>query len=146
MSAEIAIDEGLFTWPSDDPRLLGSRCGDCGVVTFPHQGSCPRCNSEEMKTVELPKRGTLWTFTTQEFRPKSAPEGRYLGDDTDETFKPFAVGYVELADHCKVESRLIGAALDAFRIGMEMELAIVPFRIDEGGNSVMTFAFKPVTS
>ncbi len=97
-----------------------------------------------MEKIELPKRGTLWTFTTQGFRPKSPPEGGYLGDDTEDTFEPYAIGYVELADHCKVESRLTGEALDEFRIGMEMELAIVPFRKDDLGNDVMTFAFRPV--
>jgi uncharacterized OB-fold protein len=144
MAGQVAVDDGLFTWPSDDPHLLGSRCADCGVVTFPQQGSCPRCNSEAMSTVQLPKRGTLWTFTTQGFRPKSPPEGAYLGPDDDETFRPYAVGYVELPEHCKVESRLVGADPDAFRIGMEMELVVVPFRKDEKGNDVMTFAFKPV--
>ena len=141
---QMAIDESLFTWPSDDPRLLGSRCGECATVTFPTQSSCPRCNSEDMQTIELPNRGTLWTYTTQGFRPKSPPEGGYLGDDTDETFEPYAIGYVELAEHCKVESRLTGAKLDEFQIGMEMELEIVPFRKDDAGNDVMTFAFRPV--
>jgi uncharacterized protein len=141
---QFAIDEQLFTWPSDDPHLLGSRCGECATVTFPAQSSCPRCNSEDMKNIELPDRGTLWTFTTQGFRPKSPPEGGYLGGDTEETFEPYAIGYVELPEHCKVESRLTGAPLDEFRIGMEMELAIVPFRKDDAGNDVMTFAFRPV--
>ncbi len=27
----------IFTWPDDDPRLLGSRCGKCVAVTFPAQ-------------------------------------------------------------------------------------------------------------
>ena len=139
MSSQVAIDERLFSWPSDDPHLLGSRCAECDVVTFPTQGSCPRCNSEAMTTVELPDRGTLWTYTTQGFRPKGPPEGGYLGDDTEETFRPYAIGYVELPGHCKVESRLVG---EEFTIGMDMELVIVPFRKDEQGNEVMTFAFR----
>ncbi|MEX0874529.1 MAG: OB-fold domain-containing protein [Actinomycetota bacterium] len=145
MSASVAIDEALFTWPSDDPRLLGSRCTDCSTVTFPTQTGCPRCNSQAMETIELPNRGTLWTYTTQGFRPKGPPEGGYLGDDSDETFVPYALGYVEIPGHCKVESRLTGAALDEFRIGMDMGLVIVPFRKDDAGNDVMTFAFKPVS-
>ena len=31
MAEQVAIEEGLFTWPSDDPRLLGSQCQDCGA-------------------------------------------------------------------------------------------------------------------
>lgn len=96
-----------------------------------------------METIPLPTRGTLWTWTTQGFRPKGPPEGHYRGDDTEETFVPYALGYVEIPGHCKVETRLIG---ESFEIGQEMELAIVPFRRDEDGNDVMTFAFRGVSS
>ncbi len=144
MPTELAIDDGLFVWPSEEPALRGSRCTNCAVVTFPMQSGCPRCYSEDMQEVALPTRGTLWSFTTQGFRPKSAPDGPYTGPDTTETFTPYAVGYVELPDHCKVEARLVGAEFDGYRIGMDMELAIVPFRTDEHGNDMMTFAFTPV--
>jgi uncharacterized protein len=147
MAGRIAIDERLFTWPSDSPALLGSRCAggpgvgeDCGVATFPAQSNCPRCG-DDMETVELPRRGTLWTWTTQGFRPKGPPEGYYLGPESEEEFVPYFLGYVELPDACKVETRLIG---DAFEIGDEMELVVVPFRRDEDGNELMTFAFKKV--
>ena len=43
--ARVPVAEGVFTWPSDDPRLIGSRCAACGIVTFPAQASCPRCAS-----------------------------------------------------------------------------------------------------
>jgi uncharacterized OB-fold protein len=42
------VAEGIFTWPSAEPRLIGSRCVACGIVTFPAQDSCPRCASTEM--------------------------------------------------------------------------------------------------
>ena len=137
MPVQVPIDEGLFTWPSDEPRLLGSRC-DCGVVAFPAQASCPR-DGGEMTTVELPRRGTLWTFTTQGFAPKGPPDGPFLG-----AYEPYAVGYVELPEHCKVESRLTESDPSKLSVGMEMELVIVPFRTDEQGNEVLTFAFEPV--
>lgn len=138
MSKQVPIGEGLFTWPSDEPRLLGSRCA-CGVVTFPSQASCPR-DGGEMEIVELPRRGTLWTFTTQGFAPKGPPDGPFAG-----TYDgPYAVGYVELPEHCKVEARLTEADPDKLRIGMEMELVLVPFRTDDDGTDVVTFAFQPV--
>jgi len=49
---QIPIAEGLFTWPSNDPRLLGSRCGACGIVTFPAQKSCPACSGQNVETIE----------------------------------------------------------------------------------------------
>ncbi|GIS55512.1 MAG: hypothetical protein Ct9H90mP30_1970 [Actinomycetota bacterium] len=53
MAEQVAIEEGLFTWPSDDPRLLGSQCQDCGAIIFPMQSGCPRCASDDTKPKEL---------------------------------------------------------------------------------------------
>jgi uncharacterized OB-fold protein len=134
----VPIAEGLFTWPADDPQLIGSRCDDCGIVTFPSQSSCPRCASTSMAEHLLARRGRLWAWTTQGFPPPppyAGPAGR--------DFEPFGVGYVELGD-VKVESRLTEADAEVLQAGMEMELVVVPFRTDEEGNEVMTFAFQPV--
>ena len=134
----VPIAEGVFTWPSDVPRLIGSRCAACGIVTFPVQDSCPRCAATDMKERLLPPRGRLWAWTTQEFPPPSPPYAGAMGD----AFVSFGVGYVELADEVKVETRL--TRTDELRIGMEMELVLVPFRVDGEGNEVVTFAFRPV--
>ena len=57
---------------------------------------------------------------------------------------PFGVGYVELPGEVKVEARLTESDPDVLRHGMEMELVLVPFRTDDDGNEVVTFAFRPV--
>jgi uncharacterized OB-fold protein len=140
---QVKVDAGIFVdGPDGAPRLRGSRCGACGVVTFPTQSGCPRCFSDDQADVALPDRGTLWTFTTQGFPPKAPPEGSYLG--ALDPFEPFCVGYVELEGACKVEARLTEPDPSKLRIGMEMELVVVPFRTDEAGNEVVTFAFQPV--
>jgi uncharacterized OB-fold protein len=88
----------------------------------------------------LPRRGRLWAWTSQGFPPPSPPYSGATGD----AFVPFGVGYVELADEVKVEARLTEASPDALRVGMDMELTLVPFRTDDDGNEVVTFAFRPV--
>jgi uncharacterized OB-fold protein len=138
--AQVAVADGIFTWPSDDPRLIGSRCTACGIVTFPAQDSCPRCASTEMEERLLPRRGRLWAWTTQEFPPPSPP---YTGASGD-AFSPYGVGYVELDGDVKVETRLAEADPAVLSTGMEMELVVVPFRTDDDGNEVMSFAFRPV--
>jgi len=138
--AQVAVADGIFTWPSDDPRLIGSRCTACGIVTFPAQDSCPRCASTEMEERLLPRRGRLWAWTTQEFQPPSPP---YTGASGD-AFSAFGVGYVELDGEVKVETRLTEADPAVLSTGMEMELVVVPFRTDDDGNEVMSFAFRPV--
>ena len=102
----VPVAEGMFTWPADEPQLIGSRCADCGIVTFPTQDSCPRCASIEMDDQMLPRRGWLWAWTTQHYPPPSPPYTGPTGAD----FAPFAVGYVELGDEVRVETRLTEAA------------------------------------
>jgi uncharacterized OB-fold protein len=137
----IPVAEGVFTWPSEDPHLIGSRCLTCGNHMFPVQSGCPRCTGERTETVELATRGTLWTWTVQGFPPKAPP---YIGDADPKTFRPFGVGYVELPGQVKVEARLTEADPAKLRIGMEMQLVIVPLSTDDDGNEIVTFAFAPV--
>ena len=142
---QVPVAEGIFTWPSPDvkeggPQLIGSRCADCGIVTFPAQDSCPRCASTAMVEQWLARRGRLWAWTTQDFPPPSPPYTGPSGRD----FVPFGVGFVELPD-VKIEARLTESSPDALAAGMEMELVLVPFRTDDDGNEVVTFAFRPVS-
>jgi uncharacterized OB-fold protein len=136
----LPLAEGIFTWAAEEPQLIGSRCTACGIVTFPTQESCPRCSSTEMAEHLLARRGRLWAWTTQHFPPPSPP---YVGP-TGKDFVPFGIGYVELADEVKVETRLTTADPEALSTGMEMELVLVPLRTDDEGNEVVTFAFQPV--
>ena len=90
----------------------------------------------------LDRRGRLWAWTTQDYPPPSPP---YMGP-TGKEFVPFGIGYVELADEVKVETRLTEADPDALATGMAMELVLIPLRTDDEGNEVVTFAFQPVAS
>jgi uncharacterized OB-fold protein len=138
----IPIAEGIFTWPAEEPQLIGSRCAACAIVTFPRQESCPRCGSMEMAEHLLARRGRLWAWTTQSFPPPSPP---YAGA-TGKEFVPFGIGYVELGGEVRVETRLTEAEPDALTTGMDMELTVIPLRTDDDGNEVVTFAFQPVAS
>ena len=137
---QVAFAPDVFTWPSDDPQLIGGRCTACGSVTFPRPSSCARCGSTDVEQHLLPRRGTLWTFTTQGFLPKEP----YAGGETPETFRPFGVGLVQLGDEVRVEGRLTESDPERLAIDMEVELVIVPFRTDDDGTEVLTFAFAPV--
>jgi uncharacterized protein len=139
MTQQIPIQEGLFTWPSAQPQLIGGKCADCGQHHFPPQDNCPACASLKVEKLPLSRRGTLWTWTVQNFPPPVPP---YAGSV--EHFKPFGVGYIELAEGLRVEARLTENDEGKLRIGMEMELIVEPFGSDRDGNTVMSYAFKPV--
>ena len=134
------VAEELFTWPSDDPQLIGSQCADCGLVAFPAADLCARCGSTEATRRLLSNRGRLWTFTTQGFRPPTPP---YDGNDA-ANFQPYTVGYVELLDELLVEARLTEPDPEALTIGQMMRMVVVPYSVTDDGTQVLTFAFAPV--
>ena len=119
----------LLAGTPSEPVLLGSECVKCGTVSFPRQMSCPRCTSSEVTERRLARRGTLWSWTIQRFRPKSPP---YTGP---EEFIPYGVGYVELPGEVRVEARLTESDPSKLQIGMEMELTLIPDA---------SFAFRPL--
>jgi uncharacterized OB-fold protein len=133
-----SIDTHLFEWPSQDPRLIGSECRACGVITFPRQSSCPSCCGSDIVPRRLANSGRLWTWTTQEFLPKPP----YAAARSQEEFVPFKLGYIELPGEVLVEARIAGH--QALTIGMSMRLTFEPLFTDEVGTEVMSFAFEPV--
>jgi uncharacterized OB-fold protein len=131
------IDAELIGGTEQEPRLIGSVCARCGTVTFPRQRSCPRCTSEDVHARELATRGELWSWTIQCFPPKAPP---YLPGGVEE-FEPYGVGYIELPGEVRVEARLTENRPERLRIGMPMELTLIPV---PGAADKLTFAFAPV--
>jgi uncharacterized OB-fold protein len=134
-SSSRSIDADVLRIDGGGAVLLGGRCSDCGTVTFPLQGSCPRCSGETIVTVDLPKSGTLWSYTVQAFRPKRP----FLGP---EEFVPFGVGYIDLGSVI-VEARLTVNDPGQLRIGDAMTLTAVINHCDTDGSEVLTYAFGP---
>ena len=57
MTAQRCVAEGLFEWPSDEPRVRASRCDACGFVTFPAQDACPSCGTDAVSPTLLSRNG-----------------------------------------------------------------------------------------
>src|SRR4051812_33050223 len=126
----VPVADGLFTWPSPAPQLIGSRCRQCTTTTFPAQSSCPKCTSQDVESRLLPTKGTLWTWTIQGFEPKPPYAGK-------EPFVPYGVGYVDLGGEVLVEARLTENDPDHLQIGDAVELVIEPFRQTADGRDVV---------
>jgi uncharacterized OB-fold protein len=134
-----AVDAALFDWPASEPALKASRCVECGALAFPVSTSCGSCGAVAVVPERLPTRGRLWAWTIQRFMPK-AP---YRSSETELTFTPYGLGYVELPGALCIESRLTENDPRKLRIGLEMELVIYPQWREDDGAAVMSFAFKP---
>ena len=139
--AQVSINDKILDISGGAPKLIGVRCKTCDNHMFPVQKGCPKCTGTDMEQVELGTRGTLWAWTIQGFPPKAPP---YLGETDPNKFKPYGVGYVELPNQTKVETRLTEADPTKLETGMAMELVLEPICKDEDGNDVVTYAFSPI--
>ena len=99
------------------------------------------CSGQDVSVEPLPGRGTLWTWTVQQFMPKSP----YNSGETMETFKPYGVGYLELPGGVRVEGRLTENDPQKLHIGMEMDVVFETYRTEDNGDEVINFFFKPVS-
>ncbi|HPL63419.1 MAG TPA: OB-fold domain-containing protein [Syntrophales bacterium] len=136
---QIPAAKGVFTWPSDNPQLIGGKCRECGAIFFPrylpfHKPNCQGQTEE----VLLSRRGKLESFTIQHYAsppPFIKPE----------PFVPYAVGLISLQEGISVAGMLTGMKTDDIQIGMELELIIEKMAEDQDGNEYLTWKFRPVS-
>ncbi|MBI2059106.1 MAG: OB-fold domain-containing protein [Nitrospirae bacterium] len=127
----------LFELPGNDSesgRLIGMRCEDCRKTCFPGREWCPACFGQKLGRVPLSKKGTLYTFTVCRM---SLPHLK----------APYVIGYVDLPEGVRVFSILdvdVGAGhAPPLRIGMPMALTFGQLRMEENGQEVWCYKFRP---
>ncbi len=140
MSARPAID-GWFT-TGEAPALLGSRCTTCTTTYFPPtSGFCrnPACSGEEFESVELSRRGQVWSYTDAQYQPPPPYVSR-----TD-PYQPFALAAVELDEGITVLGQVAdGYGVGDLRVGAEVELVVETLHQDDEGD-LLIWRWKPVT-
>ena len=130
--------EGLFTWPSDEPHLIGGKCKSCGSHFFPkfyvvHQ---PSCKQREVEEVMLSRGGKLKSYTIQFYPPPPpfvAPE----------PFVPYGIGLVTLPEGINVLGMLTGVNVENLRTGIDVELVVEKLYEDEQ-HEYLTWKFSPI--
>ena len=134
---QVPIREGLFEFRDDGPVLIGSRCARCGEVTFPANSFCPQCCEQTAERLPLARRGTLYSFTVQRFKPPPPYRGP-------EPFVPYAVGMIELPEGLRITSLLEVSRVETLQVGVPVELLITPLFEDESGDQVLGYKFRPL--
>jgi len=134
---KVPLIEGLFTWPSVDPRIIVSSCKKCGTVAFPKAPFCtnPDCEKvrENIKEIKLSKRAKLWTYTYQIYLPPP-PFKR-------DPFEPYAIGMVDFPEGLRVLGAI--TRMENLKIGMEVETTVGKLYEDEE-NEYLTWMWKPI--
>ena len=91
-----------------------------------------------MEEVPLSRRGKLFTYTINYFRPPPP----YIPPDP---FVPYATAVMELdKEKMKVQGQIISDYdFDKLEIGMDIEVVLELLHKDEQGQEVMVWKFKP---
>ena len=131
------VAEGLFVHDDDGVALVGSRCTGCGSHYFPTALSCrnPVCEVKVLQPATLGRRGTLYSWTVQEYRPPAL----FRMDD----WAPYALGLVELPEGLRVLGMLTGCAPTDLVVDMALELVAERLFTDEDGRDVLTYKYAP---
>ena len=133
----LPVAEDLFRTTADGPALVGTSCTGCGTHYFPKSLSCrnPACHAKAVHEVTLGRRGRLYSYTVQAYRPPALCRM--------EPWAPYAIGLVELPEGLRVLGMLTGCELDDLRVDMPLELVIETLYQDEQGRDVSTYKFAP---
>ena len=128
MTSRVPAVEGWFTMDEAAPTLIGARGVESRSYFFPKAlavSANPTAPFEEREEVRLSRRGRVWSYTTNHYKPP-AP---YVAPDP---FVPYTVLAVELEEERMVVLGPLatGADPEQLRVGMEVELVLGPLYSD----------------
>jgi scaffold protein (connect acetoacetyl-CoA thiolase and HMG-CoA synthase) len=106
--------------------ILGNKCVDCGEEYFPPVGVCRKCRSTSFNEAEMPRNGTLLSYTMQK---ESLP-----GFEEQE---PMVFGLVRLENGVKIIAQLVDFTYESLKRGTK--LRAVFRRIRSNGDSGQIF-------
>ena len=131
------IKVGYYTVPenvNEPPRLMGTKCGDCGEYFFPQRKVCAKCLSENTAEALMGPGGTLYSYTFVHLP--------MFGASDLELSQGYGVGQVDLPEGPRVQFPLAGKQED-FKVGMPLVAELKAMRQD-GDQDVVILRFKPV--
>ncbi len=110
-------------------RLHGTRCADCGAVSYPPQRGCPECRSfAEPASVPLAdERGEVFTYAMDYITP---------GVDV-----PLVLTVVDLANGARLVLFMTDRDVDEVRIGLPVDLRL---RLSHAAGSMRSYYWKAV--
>jgi uncharacterized protein len=134
-------EEGLFTWPSEQPQLIAGRCKTCNTYYFPktfirHHPDCTdRSATEE---VLLSRKGKVDTYTIQHYQP---PPPSPVPDP----FSPYAIGWVSLPEGIAIPGIVTGCGIEDVKMNMDVELVVEKGGRDKEGSDLLIWKWRKIS-
>ena len=113
-------------------RLSGTKCQDCGLVTYPPKAACPKCGSTNLIEIELPREGEVLTYTILNVPIKGF-----------EQYAPLIIAIIRLGD-AKVLAQLTDVKPEEVRVGMKVRATIRRTAPTLDGVVPYVVKFKPI--
>lgn len=102
-------------------EILAAKCLSCGKISFPPRSDCPMCSAGEFEWSIVSGVGKLVTYTFINVPPGHfAPDTSGRAPFSTYSYKPSAVGIVEMEDGLRVMGWIYGLASEALSVGMEL--------------------------
>ena len=128
-------DESYWVVEKDGLHLIGTHCRKCQQSYFPPREVCPKCFSEgvegELEKIKLNSRGKLYSYSIIQVAPK-----RFL--------PPYSLGYIDFPEGVRVLGQLTTVDPAKLKLDMEVQAELGRIAIDEQGNEVLSYKFKPL--
>src|SRR3984885_194642 len=144
-TTQVPAIDGWFTTGDDGaaPALLGSRCTACGTYAFPAEQSFrrnPDCSSTTFETVELSRRGRIWSYTDARYQPPPP----YRAADP---YVPFCLAAVELtAEKMVVMGQVVpGVGVEDLSVGTDVEL-VTDVLYEDDDYEYLVWKWRPLAS
>jgi uncharacterized OB-fold protein len=111
-------------------RFEAGKCTNCGFVSFPPRGVCPRCGNRTFTPARIAESGILLTHTIIRVPPAAF-----------EDQSPYILGIAELDDGVRLTAQVVDCDFSALKVGMRVRLEFR--RISEEGEAgVIYYGYK----
>jgi uncharacterized protein len=114
-------------------RILGNKCDQCGHEFFPAVAICRKCRSMKLSDCEMPKVGTLLSYTLQ----RESIQGF-------EDQEPMVFGLLKLENGVRIVAQVVDLPYDSLKEGMKLNAVFRRIRVDgESGQIFYGYKFGP---
>jgi len=111
-------------------RLIGSRCKKCGAEYYPPVKVCKKCGSVEIEEKEMPKTGTIVSFTKLTEPPVDFKD-----------YAPIYLAMIRLDNGILVLGQLADAESEEIKIGARV-MATIRKWTEDGQSGIIYYGYK----